>query len=353
VGRGGGRSRAVGSATVGRSLHLASSSIEQALGCQFGSRRSTSRGEENEGLQPRLIVGLSNYHDFLPLGGWDGLLDVAQAADAAGVDALSVVDHVALGGDLSGYPYGSFPGGAEAPWLEPLTTLAAIAGRTRDVRLMTGILIAPLRPPALLAKMAATLDQLSGGRLELGVGTGWLAKEYEAVGLDFGDRGRLLDDALELCQALWSGRATDWESPRLAFDDVTCSPPPLQPGGVPFWVGGELHPRNVERIVRFADGWIPSPPTGREQAAAGAAQLHEALRAAGRDPSRFRVRMSLPAVRDDDGRPDLARSLEAVPALLAAGATDVFVPSVAFARDPAATRALFAPLADGFRAAVD
>lgn len=303
-------------------------------------------------MDPRLIVGLSNYHDFLPSGGWDGLLDVAQAADAAGVDALSVVDHVVLGGDLSGYPYGSFPGGAEAPWLEPLTTLAAIAGRTRDVRLFTGILIAPLRPPALLAKMAATLDQLSNGRLDLGVGTGWLAKEYEAAGLDFGARGRLLDDALGICQALWSGQPTSWSSPHLSFDDVTCSPTPVQPGGVPFWVGGELHPRNVARIVRFASGWIPSPPTGREQAAAGAATLREALTAAGRDPAGFRVRMSLPVVRDDDRRPDLARSLEAVPQLVAAGATDVFVPLAAFARDADAARELFAPLVTGFRAAV-
>lgn len=303
-------------------------------------------------MAPRLIVGLSNYHDFLPPDGWEGLLDVAAAADAAGVDALSVVDHVALGGDLAGYPYGSFPGGAEAPWLEPLTTLAAIAGRTRRTRLMTGILIAPLRPPAVLAKTAATLDQLSGGRLDLGVGTGWLAKEYEAVGLDFGERGRLLDDALAICQALWSGRAVDWSSPRLRFEDVTCAPAPRQPGGVPLWVGGELHPRNLARIVRFAAGWIPSPPSGRDAVAAGAERLHEALRAAGRDPAGFRVRMSLPVVRDDARRPDLARSLAALPGLVAAGATDVFVPLAALTGDPAAAIDLFPNLVAGFRAAL-
>lgn len=301
-------------------------------------------------MGPRLIVGLSNYHDYAPSGGWDALLDVAQAADAAGVDAVSVVDHVVIGGDLSSYPYGSFPGGADAPWLEPLTTLAAIAGRTTRVRLFTGILIAPLRPPALLAKMAATLDQLSRGRLDLGVGTGWLAKEYEAAGLDFRARGRLLDDGLAVCQALWSGQPTSWSSPHLAFDDVTCSPTPVQADGVPFWVGGDLHRRNVERIVRFASGWIPSPPTGREEAAAGAAQLAGALRAAGRDPETFRVRMSLPVVRDDDRRPDLDRSLQALPALAAAGATDVFLPLAAFARTPAEAPAFLDRLVPAFRA---
>lgn len=302
-------------------------------------------------MEPRLIVGLSNYNDFLPAGSWDRLLDVAQEADAAGVDSLSVVDHVVLGGDLSDYPYGAFPGGVDAPWLEPLTTLAAIAGRTREVRLFTGVLIAPLRPPALLAKITATLDQLSLGRLDLGVGTGWLAKEYEAVGLDFRARGRLLDDALEVCRALWRGGPVSHASDHLRFDDVHCSPPPLQPGGVPLWVGGDLHARNVARIVRFASGWIPSPPTGRDDAAAGAAALAEALRAAGRDPSGFRVRMTLPVVRDDAGHPDLARSLDALPALVAAGATDVLVHYAAFARGAGDAARFFGELVPAFRAA--
>lgn len=313
--------------------------------------RSTRPRREESALRPRLIVGLSNYHDYLPPGEWHRLLDVAEAADDAGVDALSVVDHVVLGGDLSRYPYGSFPGGVDAPWLEPLTTLAAIAGRTSRVRLLTGILIAPLRPPALLAKTAATLDQLSGGRLELGVGTGWLAKEYEALGLDFRARGRLLDDALAVCTALWRGGAVDHASEHLRFEDVHCAPQPLQPGGVPLWVGGELHARNVERIVRFASGWIPAPPTGRAEAAAGAARLREALRAAGRDPAGFRVRMTLPVTRGADDRPSLARSLEALPALLEAGATDLFVFGAAFAPRPRDAPALFAELAPAFRAA--
>jgi len=305
-------------------------------------------------MPPRLIVVLSNFHDQFPDGGWDGLLDLAAAADAAGIGAVSVVDHVALGGDLDGYPYGAFPGGPEAPWLEPLTTLAAIAGRTERIRLMTGILIAPLRPAALLAKTAATLDQLSGGRLDLGVGTGWLPKEYEAVGLDFGERGRLLDDTLAACNALWRGGPTSFDSPRLRFDDVHCSPRPVQPGGVPFWVGGDLHPRNVERIVRHAAGWIPAPPTKPADVAAGATLLRSAFAEAGRDPAELRVRVSLAPGRDDDGRITASRTFDALPATLAqTGATDVFVAHQAFGSPADAAPELFGELAEAFAGAVE
>lgn len=300
---------------------------------------------------PRLTVGLSNYGDLFPEGGWGGLVELAAAAEEAGIDSISVVDHVVIGGDLSGYPYGAFPGGPEAPWLEPLTVLAACAGRTRRIRLLTGILIAPLRPAPLLAKTAATLDQLSGGRLELGVGTGWLPKEYEATGLDFGERGRLLDDTLAACRALWEDGPASFDSPRLRFDDVHCVPKPLQQGGVPIWVGGELHRRNVERIVRHADGWIPAPPTRPAQVAEGAELLRKAFAAAGRDPAELRVRVSLGPVRDEQRRPQPGRTFERLPEVLAAtGATDVFVAHEAFGRDPAAAPALFAELAAAFAA---
>ncbi len=301
---------------------------------------------------PRLIVGLSNFGDSVPDGDWRRLLDVAAAADAAGVDAVAVVDHVALGGDLGGYPYGAFPGGVEAPWLEPLVTLAAFAGRTERVRLMTGILIAPLRRPAVLAKMAATLDQLSGGRLELGVGSGWLAKEYEAAGLDFAERGRLLDDALSACRALWQPGPTSFASSRLRFEDVHCAPRPRQEGGVPIWVGGDLHPPNVARIVDHADGWIPSPPTRTAEVATGAERLRDAFAAAGRDPAELRVRVSLPPGKGADGAPDPARTFDRLPAALErTGATDVFVAHAAFGADPDGAAELFADLVAAFRTA--
>jgi probable F420-dependent oxidoreductase len=299
-------------------------------------------------LPPRLHVGLDNYGSYLG-GDWTRLLDLAVAADEAGVDTLVLVDHVVLGGDLSGYPYGPFATEPDAPWLEPLTCLAAIAGRTARVRLMTGVLIAPLRPPALLAKTAATLDVLSGGRLDLGVGTGWLAKEYEAAGVDFKQRGRLLDDALDACAALWQGGPTDFESPRLRFADVYCDPRPRQPDGPPFWIGGELHDRNLARLVRRCSGWIPSPTARRRDIAAGIERLDAALEAAGRDPAEVRVRIGAPATGDAAGGPEL--DAERLAEFRELGASDFYAPLSHLCPDPDAAPEFIAGLAQAFRVA--
>jgi probable F420-dependent oxidoreductase len=243
-----------------------------------------------------------------------------------------------------------------------LTCLAAIAGRTDRVRLMTGVLIAPLRPPALLAKAAATLDVISGGRLDLGVGTGWLAKEYEASGLDFGERGRLLDDALDACTALWAGGPTDFDSPRLHFEDVYCEPRPVQEGGVPFWIGGELHKRNLARIVRRCSGWIPSPTARRREIAAGIETLEAALEAAGRDPAEVRVRIGVPPPREGrdgagqsgaaQGGAAVERSMERLGEVRELGATDFYAPLSYLCPDPDAAPDFIAGLGAAFRAAV-
>ena len=146
---------------------------------------------------------------------WRYLVDRAQAAEEAGIDRVVVSDHVVFGEDLDAYgepEVGAPPAAASPPvptgsWLEPLTSLAVIAGATTAVRLGTNILLAALRRPVVLAKTAATLDVLSGGRLDLGVGVGWQREEYEAAGLDFDRRGRLLDHTLEVCQTLWTRAA--------------------------------------------------------------------------------------------------------------------------------------------------
>jgi probable F420-dependent oxidoreductase len=299
-------------------------------------------------LPPRLHVGLDNYGSYLG-GDWARLLDLGVAADEAGVDTLVLVDHVVLGGDLSGYPYGPFATAPDAPWLEPLTCLAAIAGRTTRARLMTGVLIAPLRPPALLAKTAATLDVLSGGRLDLGVGTGWLDKEYEAVGVDFKQRGRLLDDALDACATLWQGGPTDFDSPRLSFADVYCDPRPHQPDGIPFWIGGDLHDRNLARLVRRCSGWIPSPTARRREIAAGIERLDAALEAAGRDPGEVRVRIGAPAAADDAGRPQL--DAERLAEFRDLGASDFYAPLSHLCPNPDAAPEFIAGLASAFRTA--
>lgn len=270
-------------------------------------------------------VGIPNFDGSYFDGQWSDLLELAVEAERAGVDRVSLFDHVVNGSQTDSYPYGGFPGAPETPWLEPLSTLAAISGRTTTLRLGTAVLIAPLRPAAVLAKTAATIDAISGGRLDLGVGTGWQAKEYEAAGVDFTSRGQLLTETLAACLQLWQPGPVSFDSPTLRFDDVYCSPLPVQPGGVPFWVGGKLTKRNLDRIVRFGTGWIPAPTDDPATVRAGITKLHEALAEAGRDPAAVRVRVSPKPVRNDAGAIDMDASLATVAELLEHGATDVFL----------------------------
>src|SRR5207248_9888916 len=128
---------------------------------------------------------------------------------------------------------------------------AAVAGQTTRVRLGTYVLLAALRRPVVLAKQLATLDVLSGGRLDLGVGIGWQREEYEAAGLDFGARGRLLDHSLEVCQTIWHEQRASYASPELSFDAIHAMPKPAQPGGVPIWVSGRCNRRVASRLARF------------------------------------------------------------------------------------------------------
>ena len=133
----------------------------------------------------------------------------ARRAEDAGIGQIAMTDHLAIGPRTDRYPYGRFPFPNEEPWPEPLTTLAAIAGATSRIRLATAVLIAPIRPALLLAKTVATLDALSGGRVDLGVGVGWQAEEFAAAGVRFGLRTARMHDALRACRALWGAFARE------------------------------------------------------------------------------------------------------------------------------------------------
>lgn len=277
-------------------------------------------------------------------GSLAGLLVLARAADDAGIGQIALPDHLAIGGRLDRYPYGRFPLPADEPWLEPLTALAAVAGATRRIRLATSVLIAPLRPALLLAKTAATLDVLSEGRLDLGVGIGWQREEFEAAGVPFAGRAARLDDTLAACQALWSGAPVSFSSATVRFEGISCLPRPVQPGGIPLWLGVKATPPNAERIAALGAGWMP---VGSDLAAlhAGVALLREAWRRAGRDPAVLRVRAAVPAEPGPDGRADLGRALAAIPALREAGASLFAIPLAAFVRVPEEVPAVLARLA--------
>ena len=280
-----------------------------------------------------LTVGLANYGSTYPMGEWHRFVDLARAAEDAGVDRIVLVDHVVMGEHTENYVWGKFPVPPDAPWFEPLTMLSAIASVTTRVRLATGILIAPLRPAAFLAKQVATLDQISNGRVDLGVGAGWQREEYEASGLPFEQRGQLLTDTLGAMKALWRETPASFSSPTLTFENIYCEPKPVQSGGVPLWVAGTLNRRNFERVVRHADAWIPIMGATIDDIAADVKRIREAWAREERDPSVLKVQAPLRIAMGDDGRPDLARSMESVPELVAAGVTDVNVTLRAFARE--------------------
>ena len=306
--------------------------------------------------RPQLSAALVTYAADAP-GSWTTMLDTARMYDRAGVDRLVISDHVVFGEQLDAYGRpeiggqrgGRQPTGPDGHWLEPMTTLSVIAGVTERVRLATGILLAALRRPVVLAKTAATLDVLSGGRLDLGVGVGWQREEYEAAGLDFDERGRLLDHTLEVCTTLWTQRAARYQSPDLTFDNIHMMPKPLQPGGVPIWVSGTINARVVSRLCRFGLRWIPwgDDASDLEQSIP---RMRDRIAAAGVAPDDLEVVANLRVFKTDDESIDVERSIEPVPQLIAAGATDLRVRLPArppTAEAEAALRALVA----AFRAA--
>ena len=262
-------------------------------------------------------------------GGWQPVLDLAKTADAAGVDKVVVSDHVVFGErldaygqpELGGMAGGRQPTGPDGHWLEPTTVLTALGAITNNLRLGNNILLAALRRPVILAKSLATLDVLTGGRVDLGVGVGWQAEEYEAAGLDFAERGAQLDHTLAVCQALWGSCPADFSDDQLEFSRIYMQPQPMQPGGVPVWVSGTVNPRAMRRLARFGSGWIPWGDYMGGDMASHIDQMREAVAGFDRDPSGIGVVGTLPIVRTDDGV-DLAATMDSVPALVEAGVTD-------------------------------
>jgi probable F420-dependent oxidoreductase len=271
----------------------------------------------------RISLGLQS-HARLHGDHMRGLVELARHAEQAGLDGVVIGDHVALGNRLDRYPYPPVHFSSDAPWAEPLAVLAAAAAVTSRINLATGVLVAPLRPAVLLAKQAATIDCISGGRLELGVGVGWQPEEFDALGVEFSRRGERLTDAIRACRALWETAPASFSSASVGFEEIWCEPRPARAGGIPILFSGSLHRRNLQRIAELGAGWVTHPGENLARIAAGVETLRRALAECGRDPSALRVRTRLPLVRGASG-PDLARSLDAVRDYAAAGVTDLTV----------------------------
>jgi probable F420-dependent oxidoreductase len=260
----------------------------------------------------------------------EGMVETARLADEAGIDQIVITDHLAIGPRTDRYPYGKFPFPNEEPWPEPLTTLAVMAGATSRVRLGTGVLIVPLRPALLLAKTLATLDVLSGGRIDLGVGTGWQREEFDAAGVPFVGRTARMEDTLRACRALWRDAPASFTSDTVSFEDVWCLPRPKQPGGVPIWIGGGLTEGNLRRLLEFGAGWMPVAPDLAELREGGE-KIRAAFAAAGRDASSVGIRGAVAPVRGERG-PDMEKTLAQLAPLQEAGATWASFALAAFVR---------------------
>ena len=228
--------------------------------------------------------------------------DYVQAAEGLGYSHLVAYDHV-LGADTS--KHADLAGGytLESMFHEPFVLFGYLAGITTTIELVTAVIILGQRQTALVAKQAAEVDLLCGGRLRLGVGVGWNHVEYEALGESFHDRGRRASEQIELLRALWTQDVVDFHG---RYHDVThagINPLPVQ-RPIPIWMGagGRANPaptdRVLRRIARLADGWFPQiPPVPESEAML--ARLAEYAREAGRDPASIQMEARI-SVRDGD-----------------------------------------------------
>lgn len=276
------------------------------------------------------------------------LVDVARVADEAGIHQIVMTDHLAIGPRTDRYPFAAkFPYPPQEPWPEPLTVLAAFAGATSRVRLGTGVLIGPVRPALLVAKSVATLDVLSRGRVDLGIGTGWQREEFTDPGLPFMGRTARMEDAVRACRAIWEHEPpVSFASDTVAFDELWCEPRPVQ-SRLPIWFSGPANDITVRRITELGDGWLPLA-IPLDDVTATIEQLRAAFVAAGRDPATLGVRQNLAVKTDDDGRVDLLKTVAPVSDLAARGVTAVSVALGRFLRGRADVEPFLRDLGDAF-----
>jgi probable F420-dependent oxidoreductase len=216
--------------------------------------------------------------------------EVCRRAEAAGFESVWGGEHVVLPSTIgSRYPYtadGKIPATPDTPIPDPLIWLAFAAATAPTVRLGTCILIVPQRNPLVLAKELATLDQLSGGRLELGVGVGWMKEEFDALGVPWDRRGARNDEYIAAMRALWAGPHAEFHGEFVDFEPVTCSPRPVQ-ASIPILVGGDTDAA-IQRVGRLADGYFPGEGHP-ERLVSLIARVRQATEQAGRDPASIEI----------------------------------------------------------------
>ena len=235
------------------------------------------------------LLILTENHTLVPPGDLAGLVEMTRAAERAGMDAVMLGDHVCLGPSAGALGRPENPRSYAAPgkqdpateWPSPIVMAAAVAASTSRIRIVLAALITPLRNPVVLAKDLATLDRLSAGRLVVQPTVSWARDEYQAVGVAFESRGRILDDGLAAMKVLWQGAPASYEGEYFSFDAVYSKPSPVDPGGPALWFGGQsVHPPLLRRLVAHGSGFHPFGSPSRADLEA----LEAGLRRAGRSP---------------------------------------------------------------------
>ncbi len=224
----------------------------------------------------------------------EAYLAVAAAAEAAGFDFLSVSDHLVIPANReSHYPYvagGAFQAANQGHCFDQLSTIAFLAAATRRLKLLASVLVVPHRPAMLTAKMLATIDVLSRGRLIVGAGAGWMKEEFALLDANFPERGKLTDEYLAAFIELWTKETPAFHGQHVDFKDVIFEPKPMQQPHPPLWIGGES-PAAIRRAIQFGTTWYPGnnsqtrPLDTPARLADGIGAVRAQCAAAGRDPA--------------------------------------------------------------------
>jgi probable F420-dependent oxidoreductase len=228
------------------------------------------------------------------------LAHLATTAERCGFESLWSVEHVAV--PIKHLPYpgskdGSMPGGDDVAIPDPLIPLAYVAAVTKTIKLATGILILPQRHPIYTAKEVATVDVLSGGRVILGIGSGWMKEEFEALGIDFHHRGAMTDEAIEALRALWKDGAASFEGKHFKFGPLHSNPKPVA-RNVPIHVGGHSTAA-ARRAGRYGDGFFPTVMNPEKLKELFATVRSEAQKA-GRNPDAIEFSCLTRSLKPDD-----------------------------------------------------
>ena len=265
-------------------------------------------------------VGIA-FANILNFGTPEGSIQFAQAAEKAGVESLWTVEHVIYPSNYeSKYPYdvsGQMMMAPDTDLTDPLIWLTWLAANTSSIRLGTGILILPERNPLVLAKQLGTLDSFSGGRVELGIGVGWLKEEFDALGIPWERRGARTDEYVAVMQKLWSENEVSFDGEFVSFENISSNPKPLK-GSVPITIGGHSDAA-AKRAGRIGNGFFP----GKGDLKHMLGLMNESAEKNGRDPKEIEVIWG-------DNEIMGADPVAAAEKLKSEGVTRVIVPSVMF-----------------------